>query len=129
MSEPRLLTRAELAAKVKDWQQARISSADLHAWASELYHPEKVRYEDWDRYEGDEESVSATVLQDLDLLNMNLAQPEDALIYLAFLATPRGQFGDGYRRYRDRLKAIDYAARRKKLAADPLYAPFCKGSA
>jgi hypothetical protein len=73
--------------------------------------------------------VTATVLQDLDLLNANLALPEDALIYLAFLATPRGHFGEGFERYRDRLKAIDYVGRRKKLAADPLYAPFCTGSA
>jgi hypothetical protein len=116
----RILKRDELAQKLKDWQGGRISSEELLRWADALYPSDDVDYEDW---EGDD-SVTNEVLAALDMLDMNLALPEDAPIYLQFLATPVGEFQNGYRRYKQALDRIDYDNRRTSLRDIPPYAPF-----
>jgi len=122
------LFRQELAAKLRDWQEGRLSSASLHKWASDLY-PQNVVYDDWEAHEGDEVSVASVVLQALDNLNSGLAIPEDAPIYLEFLETPTSQYERGLAHFESRLRAINYSERRRSLHNDPLYAPFCGRSA
>jgi hypothetical protein len=68
--------------------------------------------------------VTNEVLGDLDMLDMNLALPEDAPIYLTFLSTPPGEFRAGYAEYKRALDRIDRAARRTRLQGMPFYAPF-----
>jgi hypothetical protein len=116
----RILKRDELAQKLKDWQAGRTSTEELLRWADALYPSDDVDYEDW---EGDD-SITNEVLAALDMLDMNLALPEDAPIYLDFLSTPAGQFQAGYTRYKHALDQIDYASRRMSLRNVPLYAPF-----
>jgi hypothetical protein len=116
----RILKRDELAQKLKDWQAGRVSSEELLRWADGLYPSDDVDYEDW---EGDD-SVTNEVLAALDMLDMNLALPEDAPIYLDFLSTPVGQFQVGYARYKQALERIDYSTRRTSLRSVPPYAPF-----
>ena len=51
----------------------------------------------------------------LDMLDMNLALPEDASIHLEFLSTPPGQFGSGHSEFQRRLDEIDYDSPRARL--------------
>src|SRR4051794_29665852 len=117
-----ILNRDELDQKLKAWQAGRISSEDLLRWADALYPSNDVDYEDW---EGDD-SVTNEVLAALDMLDMNLALPQDAPIYLDFLSTPAGQFQAGYARYNQALDRIDYTSRRTSLRNVALYAPFLR---
>lgn len=116
----RILKRDEVVEKLRDWQAGQISSEYLLHWADALYPSDDVDYEDW---EGDD-SVTNEILAALDMLDMNLALPEDAPIYLTFLSTPAGNFQAGYAEYKRALDAIDRTARRTKLQGVPLYAPF-----
>jgi hypothetical protein len=117
---PYILTREELGRMLKAWETGRVSSAEVLKWADAVYGSDHIDYEDW---EGDD-SVTKEVLASLNLLDMNLAVPADAPIYLDFLATPRGEFPSGYVRYKEGLDGIDYPARRQQLKDDPLYAQF-----
>jgi hypothetical protein len=117
-----ILKREEVAQKLRDWHAGRLPSEDLLHWADRLYPSDDVDYEDW---EGDD-SVTNEVLAALDMLDMNLALPEDAAIYLDFLSTPAGQFQAGYARYREALEKIDHTTRRRTLKNVPLYAAYLK---
>jgi hypothetical protein len=116
----RILKRDEVSQKLRDWHSGQISSEDILRWADALYPADDVDYEDW---EGDD-SVTNEVVAALDMLDMNLALPEDAPIYLQFLATPLGEFQSGYKRYKQALDRIDYDSRRTSLKNTLPYAPF-----
>lgn len=116
----RILKRDELAQMLKDWHTGRVATESLLQWADALYPSDDIDYEDW---EGDD-SVTNEVLAALDMLDMNLALPEDAPVYLEFLSTAAGQFQAGYDRYKRALDQIDYTSRRTSLKNVALYAPF-----
>ena len=116
----RILKRDEIAQKLRDWHIGRLSSEDLLQWADSIYPSDDVDYEDW---EGDD-SATMEVLAALDMLDMNLALPEDAPIYLDFLSTPVGQFQAGYAKYKEALEGVDHATRRTTLKNVPLYAAY-----
>ena len=120
--EERILKREDLAQKLRDWGAGRISSEDLCRWADGLYFSDDVhlQYEDGDG----ELSTTNEVLAALDMLNMNLALPEDAPIYLEFLSTPPGHFEEGHSKYIQSLERIDYEERRARLKDVPFYAPY-----
>jgi len=99
-----------------------MSSEEVLKWADAVYPSGDADYEDW---EG-ENSVTNEVLGALDMLDANLALPEDAPIYLEFLATPPGQFDAGYAKFQQQIGAIDYNRRRADLKDQPLYAPFLR---
>lgn len=120
----RIIKRDELARILTEWQTGRMSSADVLSWADALYPSDNVDYEDW---EGDK-SVTNEVLAALDMLDMNLALPEDAPIYLAFLSTPVGQFQRGHAEFQRRLSEIDYDSRKASLRDVFPYSPFLQSS-
>ena len=95
------------------------------SWADALYPSDDVDYEDW---EGDD-SVTNEILAALDMLDMNLALPEDAPIYLECLSTPVGQFASGHATFQRRLDHIDYDSRRASLRHVFPYSPFLQSSA
>ena len=117
----RILKREDLARVLTDWQSGRMSSAEVLSWADALYPSSDVDYEDW---EGDD-SVTNEILAALDMLDMNLALPEDAPIYMEFLSTPIGQLASGHAMFQHRLDQIDYDSRRKSLRHVFPYSPFC----
>lgn len=99
-----------------------MTSIEVLSWADSRYPSDDVDYEDW---EGDD-SVTNEVLGALDMLDMNLALPEDAPIYLQFLSTPAGKFASGHAEFRRRLDAIDHNYRREQLRDTMPYAPFLR---
>jgi hypothetical protein len=114
------MKREDVATIVRDWGAGRMSSVEVLDWAVAHYLSDDIDYEDW---EGDN-SVTNEVLGALDMLDMNLAIPEDAAIYLDFLSTPIGQFEVGYADFQRRLDEIDYDRRRGQLRQVFPYAPF-----
>jgi hypothetical protein len=117
-----ILKRADVARVLTEWSAGRMTSIEVLSWADSRYPSDDVDYEDW---EGDD-SVTNEVLGALDMLDMNLALPEDAPIYLQFLSTPAGEFASGYAEFRRRLDAIDYDCRRAQLRDTMPYAPFLR---
>ncbi len=117
-----IISRGEVAKVLKDWQEGKLSSREIHDWANDLFLNDNVEYEDWES----DNSITNEVLGALDMLGMNLVLPEDTPIYLEFLATPKGHFANGYAAYQKRLEGINYETRKEKLRDDPLYAPFLK---
>ena len=116
----RIIKREDVVRALSDWNSGRKTTLEILRWADSLYPSDDVDYEDW---EGDD-SVTNEVLSALDMLDMNLALPEDAPIYLQFLSTPVGKFAAGYAEFRRRLDAIDYESRRAQLRDTMPYAPF-----
>jgi hypothetical protein len=108
----RIITREEIARMLSDWANGGVSAQDVFGWAGTLYPSDELECADW---ENDQNSVSNEVLAALDMLDVNLALPEDVPIYLEFLSTPVGHFEVGHRRFRGRLEAIDYESRARHL--------------
>jgi hypothetical protein len=117
-----IVTREDIATVLQLWQAGEVAAAQVHEWAQARYG--QVEFDDWE--DDDTNSVANEVFGTLDMLDMNLMLIEDVPIYLAFLRTPPGQFGEGYRAFQDALQRIDYQARKQALHTHPLYARFCE---
>jgi hypothetical protein len=115
----RIITREEVAHKLREWADGRVCSEEVFRWANALYLSDDVDYTDC---EGDEDSVTNEVLGVLDMLDMNLVLPEDVPIYLEFLSTPAGKFQTGYAEFRRRIDEIDHESRSRRLRDVPPYA-------
>jgi hypothetical protein len=116
-----ILTREEVAQKLRDWAEGRSSTEEIQSWATSAYMNDEVDFADWEK---DDDSVTKEVVAALDMLDMNLVLPEDAPIYLEFLDTPIGGFAAGYAKLQGRVDAIDYEKRRVRLRDVEPYAPF-----
>ena len=62
----------------------------------------------------------------LDTLDMSLLTADDAPALAAVLDTPVGQADDALAALERYEASIDVKARRRSLADDPLYAPYCR---
>ncbi|MSU61916.1 MAG: hypothetical protein EXS31_05905 [Pedosphaera sp.] len=80
----RIIKREDLAQVVNDWGSGRMSSTEVLNWANALYPSDEVDYDDWE----EDNSVTNEILAALDMLDMNLALPEDVAVYLEFLSHP-----------------------------------------
>ncbi len=119
------ITRGELFLLLTKWQSGEFTTQDVWDWASHRCLPGYTQYDDWE----DESSVANEILCHLDSLDMNLVLVEDAPIHLAFLETPMDDFQEGYRKWRQALEQIDFAARRLQLKDHPIYEAYCKRAA
>lgn len=121
-----VMTRSEIIAVLRRWQAGELTAKQAHDWAQSLYFPRRLDYDD---EEADEESVASDVMHALDSIDMNLVVVEDVPIYLEFLATPKGQYAEGYRKWQEALDRVHSPERQRErqiqLAGDPFYAPFC----
>lgn len=108
--------REELIKTLRDWQNGTLTASQVHEWG-ENHFP----------YSGEpHDEVTNEVLQRLDILDMNLLIAEDAPMLLDVLANATtgaeaDQMIDAY--YKSN---VNIEARKRQLASDPLYAPFCK---
>jgi hypothetical protein len=121
----RIVTREEVAEKLRDWAGGRVSTEEIQSWASAAFLQDDVDFADW---EEEDDSVTKEVVAALDMLDMNLVLPEDTPIYLEFLATPVGNFATGYANMRRRVEEIDYEERSIRLREVEPYAPFLRAS-
>jgi hypothetical protein len=95
------------------WIVGQLTASEVHAWAETRYLSEE--------WEPESEAVNF-VLSELDRLDMNLLTLEDAPVFLKALQGP-----DTKRVIGNHYASMDIEARRRALASDPLYAPFCRG--
>lgn len=115
------VTRGELIRMLQSWHAGELSTQQLWDWASHRCQAGAADYDDWDG----EESVAREVLMMLDSLDLHLVLAEDVPLHLEFLQTPVGAFEDARRAWQERLADLDYAARKKNLVNDPIYALYC----
>jgi len=112
------LERKRLRHWLLQWQAGEMSERDVHKQAEALWDST-----DWPQYpDSDYRSVAVEVLSQLDTLNHQLITISDISTILGFLDTPRGRELDGWRRWRQYWKDIDYDARKRDLAGNPYYA-------
>ncbi|RZO70477.1 MAG: hypothetical protein EVA67_07975 [OM182 bacterium] len=108
------LDRATLMGKLADWQQQLLSSEDLWHWALEVH--EKARPAD---------EVVGNVLDLLATLPEGLMLPEDAVVLLDALGNPPDEADLSINLLWNYPDIIDLHGRRKALADDPFYGPYC----
>lgn len=100
------VTAAEIDAKLNEWQ-----SGSVHEWAVARYATHK--------WEPESDSVNE-VLAALDMLDANLTTIEDlAALKKALRSESATDILDAH------FQTVDFAMRKRQLAADPLYARFC----
>ena len=107
-----IVTATEVDAKLSEWQSGTVTAAEVHQWAVPRYATHK--------WEPESDSVNE-VLAALDMLDVNLTTIEDVPALKKALRSESAA---------DILKVhfqtIDFAIRNRQLAADPLYARFCR---
>ena len=112
-----LITRSDLKSVLAAWQSGRMSAPDVHRWAEARFAVDA-----WDC----EDDVANEVLAQLDMLDMNLIIKDDVPSLLAMLEAPAGDAASALDQFEGRLSAEDMDRRRKELAGDPTYGPFCR---
>ena len=108
------LFRADVASILSQWKTGLLTNAQVHDWATDRFAVDAWDSEDGAVNEG---------LGRLDMMDMNLVTVEDVPVLLAALgkesAEGAAQAIDAYQ------DAVDLAARKRRLADDPLYSRFC----
>jgi hypothetical protein len=94
-----------------------MTATAVHDWAVERYAVSDFTTED----------VSVNeVLARLDMLDANLTTPDDVPALQRLLASRPASFAEAVGRYEEYLESVDFGERKRRLASEPLYAPFCK---
>jgi hypothetical protein len=107
-----IVTVADVRDKLTQWIAGELTARDVHAWAESRFASEE-----WDP----ESSAVNHVLSELDRMDMNLITVEDAPVFLSALEAP-----NALRVIGDHFATLDVEPRKRALASDPMYAPFCK---
>jgi hypothetical protein len=111
-----LITRDDLRSLLTAWHAGSHSAADVHSWAEARFAVDAWECED---------DVANEVLAQLDMLDMNLVTRDDVPALLAMLDVPSGQGAGASQQFEARISSSDLERRKKQLATDPTYAPFC----
>jgi hypothetical protein len=114
---PNVLTRRDLRQMLVEWSDGRQTAAQVHGWAEARFAVDA-----WDC----EDDVVNEVLAELDTLNMNLLTTEDIPTLYAMLDLSRGQARIAHDLMKSHFAKVSLDFRKKQLAADPTYAPFCR---
>jgi hypothetical protein len=114
---PELVTRNDLRSVLREWAAGRHSPEHVHQWAERRFADEAWECED---------DIANEVLAQLDMLDINLVTPDDLPALLVILQLPTGQARTASATFGSRLSPADLERRRKELAEDPTYGPFCR---
>jgi hypothetical protein len=112
-----VVSRNELRGLLDEWSRGNQTAAQVHDWAEARYAVDAWSCED---------DVVNEVLAELDTLDMNLLTSEDIPVLNAMLELPRGQATLAHDLLKSHFAKVSLDARKKELAADPTYAPFCR---
>ncbi len=110
------VTRSELGQLLADWQAGHVAAASVHEWAVARYAVTGVNAED---------EVVNEVLDLLDALDVNLITAAEVPALQRLLQSPASALDSALEAYDSDIALVDYESRRRDLANDPLYAPFC----
>jgi hypothetical protein len=111
-----VIDRAELRTLLEDWQSGKRTSRSVHEWAEARYAADAWECED---------DVVNEVLAALDVLDMNLLTRDDVPALQAMLDLLSGQATLAAELLDAHFQGIRLDDRKKTLASEPLYAPFC----
>ncbi|MDH4274174.1 MAG: hypothetical protein OEW08_03960 [Gammaproteobacteria bacterium] len=120
MAAPRIsphITRLAICELLGQWRRHEINEVMVLEWADIHVNLPDARYLD----EESDGSIAHEVLLLLSCLDLHLVTADDVPCYLALLATPPGEFRQGWQQFAACVGAIDLAARRHALAGHPLY--------
>ena len=112
----RTVTRAELRSMLQAWQEGRVTPGEVHSWAEDRYAAHAFEPED---------EIANEILACLDMLDINLTTVEDVPVLLEALDVSAGNLTAAQTLLSLHAETIDVKKRRRSLAGDPLYAPFC----
>jgi len=109
-------TRQDLIEKLTDWQTGKMSTEEIHDWATDNWVPYEDQYEDHEFSEdGEYLSVTRDVLNYLEeLFRLDITE-EDVPELLNFLRTPKGQYEKGNKKMTDYFDSIDWDKRNEEL--------------
>ena len=99
-----------------EWEAGRVTAVEVHEWAVARYAVSGVEIEN---------DVVNQVLAELDALDVNLVIAQDVPELRTLLRSDPATSAAAIARYESYAASLDLAARRRQLAGDPLYAPFC----
>lgn len=111
-----VVTRDDLRTVLEDWQSGKRTSGEVHEWAEARYAVDGWECED---------DVANEVLAALDVLDMNLVTREDVPVLQVMLQLPPGQGARAAELLDAHFQETSLNDRKKSLASDPTYAPFC----
>jgi hypothetical protein len=110
------VTRGELRALLEDWRSGKRTSEEVHDWAEARYAVDA-----WDC----EDDVTNEVLAALDVLDMNLLTRDDVPVLQAMLQLLPGQAARAAELLDGHFQEVNLDDRKKSLASEATYAPFC----
>ena len=111
-----VLTRNDLRTVLEKWQSGKMTPGEVHEWAEARYAVHGWECED---------DVANEVLAALDVLDMNLLVRDDVPVLQAMLDLPPGQATRAAELLDAHFEQVSLDSRRKSLANEPTYAPFC----
>jgi hypothetical protein len=94
-----------------------MTATAVHDWAVERYAVSDFTTED---------VIVNEVLARLDMLDANLTTADDVPALQRLLASHPAASSEAVGRYDEHLECVDFGERKRRLANEPLYAPFCK---
>jgi hypothetical protein len=108
----KIVTTADVRQILQQWLAGKLNAHEVQEWAESRFLSEE--------WEPESKSINC-ILSELDRMDMNLITVEEAPIFLNALdaLNPLRIIGDHF-------ASRDLMARKRALAADPMYAPFCK---
>jgi hypothetical protein len=112
-----LITRDDLGTVLKDWESGERTASQVHAWAEERYAVHAWECED---------DVTNEVLAALDMLDVNLLTRDDVPVLRAMLELPAGSAAHAAEVFDTHFEQVDLDERKRNLARERLYAPFCE---
>lgn len=120
-----LTTRKQILDKLAEWMGGKLSSVDIHKWATELQASGEASFDDWEQ----DQSAARESLAELEMLDINMVTSKDAPAFVKFLETPAGEFGPGYISFIEALQKIDVKKRMKELYDTEPYKRHCTEAA
>ena len=111
------ITREQLDHLLSDWCAGRMTATTVHDWAVNRYAVSDFTPED---------AIVNEVLARLDMLDANLTTADDVPALRRLLASRPHSLAEAVSRYEEYLESVDFGERRRRLANEPMYAPYCK---
>jgi len=109
--------------KLAEWAGGKLSPAEMHKWALDLFSADELGFDDVDAKQGF--SVAREALTELEMLDMNFLTAIDIPFFVEFLNTAPGGFEKGYVSFVASLQAIDSKKRMVELKNTEPYKRHC----
>ena len=97
--------RSFIIEKLKLWEIGSISRSELYEWASNIYIPGSIDFDDWEGVS--DNSIANEVMSRIDMFDIDNCGKEVIPIFIEFLETPLGQFSIGLENFLSKYKTTE----------------------